>query len=67
MVDGGVRERCLVATPQIAELNTNCKETGHGSQILGSNETHIHSMLHLAGQNLPLTGNGASLLALTSS
>lgn len=66
MVDGGpeVRERCLVATLQIPEKHINCREAGHGSQILGSSESHIQSTFLLAGQNLPLTGGGDSFLVL---
>lgn len=45
-------------------MHTYCRETEHGGQILGSNETYIKSMLLLAGQNLPLTGDGDSLLVL---
>lgn len=66
MVDGGpgVRERRLVATLQISETHTTCKEARHGSQILGSNDTHILRMLLLEGRSLPLTEDGDSLLVL---
>lgn len=35
----GVRETYLVATLEMSEMHSYCREAEHGSQILGSNET----------------------------